>query len=81
MVNLLIDTCVWLDVAKDQQQQATLGVLEQLVQQGAVTLIVPTIVRDEFARNKDRIVKESQRSVSTTLKRAKEIVHQLGDPK
>jgi hypothetical protein len=81
MVNLLIDTCVWLDVAKDQQQQATLGVLEQLVQQGAVMLIVPTIVRDEFARNKDRIVKESQRSVSTTLKRAKEIVHQLGDPK
>jgi len=81
MVNLLIDTCVWLDVAKDQQQQATLGVLEQLVERGAVVLIIPTIVRDEFVRNKARIVQESQRSVSSTLKRAKEIVHQLGDPK
>jgi hypothetical protein len=81
MVNLLIDTCVWLDVAKDQQQQAALGVLEQLVERGAVALIVPTIVRDEFTRNKARIVQESQRSVSSTLKRAKEIVHQLGDPK
>jgi hypothetical protein len=81
MVSLLIDTCVWLDVAKDPQQQATLGVLEQLVERGAVTLIIPTIVRDEFARNKARIVQESQRSVSATLKRAKEIVHQLGDPK
>jgi hypothetical protein len=34
------DTCVWLDVAKNQQQQATLGVLEQLVERGAVTLII-----------------------------------------
>lgn len=81
MVNLLIDTCVWLDVGKDQQQQATLGVLERLVERGAVKLIVPTIVRDEVARNKARIVQESRRSVSSALKRAKDIVHQLGDPK
>ena len=60
MVNLLNDTCVWLDVAKDPEQQATLGVPEQLVERGAVTLIVPTIVRDEFARNKASIIHESQ---------------------
>jgi hypothetical protein len=81
MVNLLIDTSVWLDVAKDHQQQGTLGVLEQLVERGAVKLTIPTIVRDEFARNKARIIQESQRSVSSVLKRAKEIVHQLEDPK
>jgi PIN domain len=81
MVNLFIDTCVWLDVAKDHQQQATLGVLEQLVKRGAVKLIIPTIIRNEFARNKARIIQESQRSVSSVLKRAKEIVHQLEDPK
>jgi hypothetical protein len=79
MFNLLIDTCVWLDLAKDQQQQATLGVLEELVQHKSVALIVPTIVRNEFARNKARIVQESQRSISSVLKRAKEIVHQHGD--
>ncbi len=33
MFRLLVDTCVWLDIAKDQQQQATLGVLEELVRQ------------------------------------------------
>jgi hypothetical protein len=81
MVNLLIDTCVWFDVAKDHQQQATLGVLEQLVKRGSVKLIIPTIIRNEFARNKVRIIQESQRSVSSVLKRAKDIVHQLGDPK
>jgi len=31
--NLLIDTCVWLDVAKDYQQQAVLAALEELIQQ------------------------------------------------
>jgi hypothetical protein len=36
MFKLLIDTCVWLDIAKNQQQQATLGVREELVRQGEV---------------------------------------------
>lgn len=81
MFKLLVDTCVWLDIAKDQQQQETLGLLEELVQQGHVGLIVPRIVADEFARNKARIVQDGQRSLSGVLKRAKEVVHQLGDGK
>jgi hypothetical protein len=31
MFKLLIDTCVWLDLAKDHQQRALLGALEELV--------------------------------------------------
>src|SRR5258706_3511365 len=81
MFRLLIDTCVWLDVAKDHRQQATLGVLEELVRQGEVSLIVPDIIRDEFARNKSRIIQESQHSLSDALKRAKQAVNQLGDLK
>lgn len=81
MFKLLVDTCVWLDVAKDYQQQATLAVLEESVRQREVSLIVPRIVLDEFARNKARIVQESQRRLSSVLKRAKEVVHQLGDAK
>jgi hypothetical protein len=34
--NLLIDTCVWLDVAKDYQQQAILAALEELIRQGDI---------------------------------------------
>jgi hypothetical protein len=81
MFKILIDTCVWLDIAKDHQQQATLGVLEELVRQGEVSLIVPRIVRDEFATNKARVLQESQRSLSSVLKRAKQMVDQLGDAK
>jgi len=81
MFKLLVDTCVWLDIAKDQQQQATLGVLEELIRLGQVDLLVPHIVRDEFARNKARIAQESRRSLSGVLKRARQVVEQLGDAK
>jgi hypothetical protein len=46
-----------------------------------VSLILPRTVVDEFARNKDRIIEESSRSLSSTLKRVKEAVDRFGDPK
>ncbi len=79
--NILIDTCVWLDVAKDYQQQAILAALEELLRHGDVALILPRIVLDEFARNKARVIEDSGRSLSSTLKRAKETVEKFGDPR
>lgn len=49
------------------------------MRQGEVSLIVPGIVRDEFARTKARILQDSQHSLSDALKRAKQAVDQLGD--
>jgi hypothetical protein len=71
---ILIDTCVWLDLAKDYKQQALLGVLEEMVRQKQVSLILPRAVLDEFARNKARIIDESSQSLSSTLKRVKDVV-------
>jgi hypothetical protein len=79
--NILIDTCVWLDAAKDYQQQAILAALEELIRQGDIALILPRTVIDEFARNKARIIEESTRSLSSTLKRVKEAVEKFGDPR
>ena len=59
MFRILIDTSVWLDLAKDQRHAAVLGVIEEMVKLGMVTLIVPSIVLDEFRRNRERIAKES----------------------
>jgi len=81
MVNILIDTCVWLDLAKDYQRQPVLGVLEQLLQHKQVSIVLPRTVLDEFTRNKARIAEEGGRSLSSVLKRAKEIVYRLGDAK
>jgi len=79
--NILIDTCVWLDVAKDYQQQAILAALEGLVRQENIALILPCTVVDESARNKARVIEESSRSLSSTLKRVKEAVGKFGGPR
>jgi len=80
MFKILIDTCVWLDLGKDYQQQPILTALEELIRRGEIELILPRSVLDEFARNKARVIEESSRSLSGTLKRVKEAVEKFGDP-
>lgn len=77
MFHILIDTCVWLDIAKDRKQQTLLTALERLIEHEKIKLIVPQQVIDEFGRNKARIVKDSTQSISTTIRRARELVEQL----
>jgi PIN domain-containing protein len=79
MFKILVDTCVWLDLAKDSQQQPLLSALEELVRDGRVLLIVPTIVRSEFDRNRARVAEESGRSLTAVLKRVRAVVERLGD--
>jgi PIN domain-containing protein len=81
MFKILVDTCVWLDIAKDYQQQPLLSALEQFIEHGDVTLILPRIVVDEFARNKGRVAEEAGRSLSSTMKRVKDAVEKFGDPR
>jgi hypothetical protein len=78
MLRLLIDTCVWLDMAKDYRHQPTLAALEQLIEAKQVALIMPSQAINEFARNKERIIRESGKSLSSTFKRVKEAVRQFG---
>lgn len=77
---IMIDTCVWLDLAKDYRQRATIGALEELIKAGVVELLLPQQVVDEFERNKDRVIKESGQSLASTFRRVREAVHQFGKP-
>lgn len=81
MVKILVDTCVWLDLAKDPDQQPLLSVIEELIKMNELSLIVPRTVIIEFERNKAKIVKESSKSLSSVFKRVKEAVDKFGDPK
>jgi hypothetical protein len=80
-VRILIDTCVWLDLAKDQKEQPLISALEDLCGAGEIQLIVPRLVRDEFGRNKRRVVEDAKKSISSTLKRAADVMQKYGDPK
>lgn len=77
MFILLIDTCVWLDLAKDNRQEALLSALETLVKEKIVTLMIPQIILEEFARNKARLIEDSKKSLSTTLRNARTLLFEL----
>ena len=80
MFKLLIDTCVWLDIAKEPELQPFLDVMDELVETQAMSIILPRTVINEFERNKDRVVAESCRSLSSVFKKVKEAVDKFGDP-
>ena len=81
LVVLMIDTCVWLDLAKDCSQRSLLGARRIWYVWAKSRSLLPMLVVEEFKRNKNRIVEESGRSIGSTLRRAKEMLAKLGDEK
>ncbi len=79
MLKILIDTCVWLDLAKDYRQQPVIGALEDLAEAREIELIVPQIVIDEFERNKARVIEDTQRSLQSHFRLVREAVSQFGE--
>jgi hypothetical protein len=58
MLKMLVDTCVWLDMAKTPSQSRSLEILSTLRAEEELDLVVPRIVLDEFLRNRDRVIGE-----------------------
>ena len=81
MFKMLIDTCVWLDIAKDPKQAPVLAVVEEMVKLDMISLIVPRIVLNEFQRNRERIAKESAKSMSAHFRLVKDAVTKVGGDK
>ncbi len=77
-LQLMVDTDVWFELAKDYRQRPTITALEELKKAGVLQLLVPQQVMDEFARNKARIIKESGQSLTATFRRVKDAVRQFG---
>ena len=81
MNKILLDTCVWLDLAKDPNQQFLLNAVEELIRQNELIIIVPRLVLDEFVKNKNKIIKESNQSLTSVFKRVRDVVDKFGDTK
>lgn len=78
MHKLLIDTSVWLNLAKDHRQTFIVSTLKELILSGQVELIVPRTVYEEFDRNRGRIADEGGKSALAAVKRAKELMERFG---
>jgi hypothetical protein len=78
MFKVLIDTCVWLDIAKDHKQHPIIDVIEVMVRQERMLLIAPDVLVEEFRRNRERIAKESARSLATHFRVVRDAVKRAG---
>lgn len=82
MFNILIDTSVWLDIAEDQKLTPLLSIVEDLIKEGLVNLIVPSIVIVEFNKNRGRVAKSSAKSLTTHFQLVKDAIRKAdGDTK
>lgn len=77
-LKLLIDTSVWLDLTKDPRHLPLLDALFAMKKAGEVELILPQVVLDEFARNRERVIASSRASLSGHFKRVREAIAQFG---
>jgi predicted nucleic acid-binding protein len=73
MFKLLIDTSVWLDLAKPENE-VLLDLLEDVLNVGEASLILPKTVLVEFASKKEKIIREGSRQLSDAFKRVKAAV-------
>lgn len=74
MFNVLIDTCVWLDLAENQRQTPLVDILQTLVDNRQIALLVPQLVLSEFRANRDRVAARSTKSLSSHFNLVKEAV-------
>lgn len=74
---LLIDTSVWLDLAKDPRQLPLLDALFAMTEVDEVELILPQIIIDEFDRNKERVMAGGRASLAGHFKRVREAIAQF----
>lgn len=78
MLHLLVDTSVWLDLAKRRDGQKLIHALGQVVLDGDVELLVPALIRDEFERNRGRIESSMTTSVAERFRLLKKDVDDFG---
>ncbi|MFD6771188.1 PIN domain-containing protein [Micromonospora chalcea] len=78
MLRLLVDTSVWLDMAKHRDGQKLIVPIRVLYFQKRLRLIVPSLVVDEFERNRPRVEASVSASVAERVRQLKSDLNDYG---
>ena len=78
VLHLLVDTSTWLDLSKRRDGQRWIVALRVLVHQGEIALLVPSLVVDEFERNRERIETSMTASIAQRFKLIKQDLDEYG---
>lgn len=75
---LLLDTCVWLELSSKKSELKILSAIEYLVEQEMIKLLIPSLVKDEYERNKDRVANQTRQRITQECKLVSDIVESFG---
>ncbi|WP_158691045.1 PIN domain-containing protein [Streptomyces sp. 351MFTsu5.1] len=79
MLRLLIDTSVWLDIARRRDGQQIIVPIRVLFFQKKLDLLVPSIILEEFERNRPRAEAAATDSVRERFRLLKQDLKEYGD--
>ncbi|MGW0419916.1 PIN domain-containing protein [Streptomyces sp. NPDC003015] len=79
MLRLLIDTSIWLDMARRRDGQLTIVAIRVLMNQGKLEILVPSLIVDEFKRNRPRAESAATQSVRERFRLLKQDLQEYGD--
>ena len=77
-LHLLVDTSTWLDLSKRRDGQRWIVALRVLIDRGEVGLLVPSVLIDEFERNRERIETSMTASVAQRFKLIRQDLDEYG---
>lgn len=81
-MNLIIDTCSWINLANESFEKNYLQTLVILLEQGKIKLIVPELIIDEWNKHKvDKVLNSRLTSLQTKIKHARSISKLMDEDK
>jgi predicted nucleic acid-binding protein len=78
VLHLLVDTSTWLDLAKRRDGRRWIVAIRALVHEGVVELLVPSVVVEEFERNRQRVEASMTASVAQRFRLIKQDLDDYG---
>jgi hypothetical protein len=78
MLHLLVDTSTWLDLSKRRDGQRWIVALRVLAHQGEVELLVPSLVIEEYKRNRQRVEVSMTTNVAQRFKLIRQDLDDFG---
>lgn len=74
----MLDTCVLLDISTRKNDLPVVAALESLVATGLVKLVIPSLIIDEYDRNKGDVADKTRKRLSQEFKQVKNVIDEFG---
>lgn len=78
MLRLLVDTSIWLNLARDPNSQQLIAATRVIIQEQKIELLVPALVIEEFDRNRARVEADMSRSITAHMRHARDAIERHG---